>query len=71
MNKPNNKKLNEVFNTFLARYLENVQKELPTSYRAQQLKAGGTEALLVYEFETRFLKEPFMKAIKMMMSDDK
>lgn len=64
MKKLSNKKLNEVFDIFLAEYLENVQKELPTSYRAQQLKAGGTEALLVYEFETKFLKEPFMEAIK-------
>ena len=64
MKKLSNKELNEVFDIFLAEYLENVQKELPTSYRAQQLKAGGTEALLVYEFETKFLKEPFMEAIK-------
>ena len=59
--------LNKIFNKFLAEYLKNVQKELPTAYRAQQLKAGGMEAALVYEFETRFLKEPFMRAIKGVM----
>lgn len=58
-----NERLKEVFDVFLAEYLENVQRELPTSYRAQQLRNGGTEAALVYEFETRFLKKPFVKAI--------
>ena len=61
------KELDKIFKVFLAEYLENVQRELPTSYRAQQLKAGGMEAALVYEFETRFLKEPFMRAIKGVM----
>lgn len=64
MKKLSNKKLDEVFKVFLAEYLENVQKELPTSYRAQQLKVGGMEAAFVYEFETKFLKEPFLKAIR-------
>jgi len=54
----------ELFKKFLTKYLENVQKELPQSYRSQQLKNGGVEAELVFEFETRFLKEPFMDAIK-------
>ena len=66
----NQKELDKVFNLFLAEYLKNVQKELPTSYRAQQLKAGGMEAALVYEFETRFLKEPFMKAIKQVVKNE-
>lgn len=64
MKRLSNKRTEEVFKVFLAEYLENVQKELPTSYRAQQLKAGGTEAALVYEFESRFLKGPFLKAIR-------
>ena len=63
----NQKEIEKIFKVFLEEYLKNVQKELPTSYRAQQLKAGGMEAALVYEFETRFLKEPFMKAIKSVM----
>lgn len=54
----------ELFKEFLNEYLENVKKKLPESYRARQLEMGGTAANLVYEFETRFLKEPFMKAIK-------
>lgn len=54
----------ELFKQFLEEYFENIKTELPESYRAQQLKMGGVAAGLVYEFETRFLKEPFMKAIK-------
>jgi len=53
----------KLFEQFLKEYLENVQRKLPTSYRAMQLKAGGNLAKLVYDFETRFLKEPFMDAI--------
>lgn len=53
-----------LFNEFLKEYLENVKKELPQSYRARQLEAGGLAAAAVYEFETRFLKKPFEKAIK-------
>lgn len=58
------KKMEELFKEFLTGYLENVQKMLPESYRAQQLKAGGVPASLVFDFETRFLKEPFMKALR-------
>ena len=53
-----------LFEEFLTGYLLNVKEMLPESYRAQQLKAGGFSAGLVYDFETRFLKEPFMKALK-------
>ena len=53
----------ELFKEFLEKYLENVKIKLPQSYRAQQLVNGGLEAELVYEFETKFLKEPFMKAL--------
>ena len=54
----------KLFQEFLESYLENILKELPQSYRAQQLKAGGVEALAVYTFEAKFLKEPFMKALE-------
>lgn len=54
----------ELFKQFLEEYFENIKRELPQSYRARQLNAGGVEAEMVYEFETRFLKEPFMKALK-------
>jgi hypothetical protein len=54
----------KLFEKFLEEYLENVKKKLPDSFRARQLKAGGLEAGLVYKFETDFLKEPFMKAIR-------
>jgi len=54
----------KLFKKFLEEYFENIKKKLPQSYRAQQLKAGGLEAGLVWEFETKFLKEPFMKALK-------
>jgi len=54
----------KLFEEFLEEYLENVKKKLPDSFRAKQLKAGGLEAGLVYKFETDFLKEPFMKAIR-------
>lgn len=53
-----------IFRDFLAEYLENVKTILPNSYRAKQLKNGGIESALVYEFETKFLKEPFMKALE-------
>lgn len=59
----------QLFNTFLDEYLENVKRELPTSYRAKQLETGGLEAQLVYEFETQFLKEPFMKAIREVLGE--
>lgn len=52
-----------LWNIFLKTYLDNVVKELPDSYRAKQLKNGGLEAELVYEYETKFLKKPFMKVI--------
>lgn len=58
------KKNEKLFEEFLEEYLENVKKKLPDSFRAKQLKAGGLEAGLVYKFETDFLKEPFMKAVK-------
>jgi hypothetical protein len=54
----------KLFNEFLEEYLKNVQELLPISYRAQQIKAGGVEKKLVYEFETRFLKKPFENAMK-------
>lgn len=54
----------KLFQVFLKEYLENIKRELPQSYRARQLEAGGVLAQAVYEFETRFLKEPFMKAIE-------
>ncbi len=60
------KKMNEekVFEEFLEEYLSNVKKTLPDSFRARQLEAGGESAELVYEFETRFLKKPFLKALR-------
>lgn len=54
----------KLFDDFLKEYLDNVKRELPESYRARQLDAGGILASLVYEFETKFLKEPFLKAIR-------
>jgi len=54
----------KLFKEFLEGYFENIKKKLPQSYRAQQLKMGGIAAGLVYDFETKFLKEPFMKALK-------
>ena len=53
----------ELFNIFLEKYLANVQKILPESYRTQQLKAGGDAANLVYIYEGIFLKTPFLEAI--------
>jgi hypothetical protein len=58
------KVLEEKFTEFLCKYLNNVQKELPSSYRAIQLKAGGIFAQAVYEFETRFLRQPFIEALR-------
>ena len=55
---------NKLFQQFLKEYLDNVERELPESYRARQLKNGGIQAGLVYEFETRFLKQPFIEAIQ-------
>lgn len=54
----------KIWEEFLNEYLENVKKKLPQSYRAKQLEAGGFEAGLVIEFETKFLKKPFMKAME-------
>ena len=61
----------KLFKEFLEEYLKNVKKELPSSYRAQQLEHGGIEAEMVYTFESRFLKIPFMKAIKKIKGDEK
>lgn len=63
----------EIFKEFLSEYLENVKKMLPESYRAKQLRTGGTPASLVYEFETKFLKRPFLNAFKVLEKrvDDK
>jgi hypothetical protein len=60
----------ELFKQFLEEYFENIKRELPTSYRAQQLNAGGVMAKAVYEFEERFLKQPFMKALKEMKREE-
>lgn len=54
----------KIFDEFLEEYLTNVKKFLPSSFRARQLEDGGIPAKLVYEYETKFLKEPFMKALK-------
>jgi hypothetical protein len=56
--------LEGIFSDFLGQYLKNVARELPQSYRARQLEAGGYGAELVFEFEARFLKEPFKKALE-------
>jgi hypothetical protein len=53
----------KLFNEFLEEYLKNVQTILPESYRALQVKAGGLTKSLVYDYETQFLKKPFMKAL--------
>lgn len=53
-----------IWEQFLKEYLDNVKRELPESFRAQQLKAGGMDASLVIKFETMFLKKPFFKALK-------
>ena len=60
----------KIFTEFLEEYLKNVQKMLPQSYRAQQLKSGGVEEVLVFKFETDFLKEPFMNALKKINDDE-
>ena len=52
----------KIFQEFLESYLGRVSAILPDSFRAIQLKNGGIEKAAVYEFETKFLKEPFMKA---------
>jgi FAD synthase len=57
------KEIEELWRTFFKEYLDNIVKILPQSYRAKQLEAKGVDAMLVYEFETRFLKKPFEKAI--------
>ena len=56
----------KLFEIFLKSYLENVVNELPESYRARQLDMGGVATELVYKFESKFLKEPFMKAMSEM-----
>ena len=53
----------ELFKEFLDEYLENVIKELPDSYRARQLREGGLPKEAVILFETKFLREPFEKAM--------
>ncbi len=63
------KDVEELFKVFLEEYLERVKSVLPDSHRAHQLEAGGMEAELVYNFETKFLKEPFMKAINKALED--
>jgi len=62
--------LEKIWEEFLSEYLRNVQSELPDSYRAKQMKAGGFDAALVIEFETKFLKEPFMEALKKVRGAD-
>ena len=62
INMVNGVKFLEIFNDFMEEYLENVKTELPDSYRAMQLKAGGIQALAVHDFERRFLLKPFQKA---------
>lgn len=57
-------KTEKIWEEFLNEYFKNVKRKLPESYRARQLEAGGLEAGLVIEFETKFLKKPFMKAMK-------
>lgn len=59
----------ELFYRFLEEYLNNVSRELPQSFRARQLRAGSLSADAVFEFETRFLKEPFLKAIRKARGD--
>ena len=59
-----------LFKEFLEEYLGNVKKRLPSSYRATQLAEGGTEANLVYVFETEFLKAPFEKAIRKVLEGE-
>jgi hypothetical protein len=54
----------ELFKKFLEEYLDNVKMELPESYRAKQLRTGNIEAALVYKFEDKFLRKPFMRAIE-------
>lgn len=49
----------EEWDKFLVDYLNNVKIMLPVSFRARQLTAGGMAAKAVYEFETKFLQEPF------------
>ena len=53
-----------LFTQFLKEYFDNIKEKLPQSYRARQLNNGGIEEQMVWEFETKFLKEPFMKALK-------
>jgi len=58
-----------LFKEFLAEYLERVKNILPDSHRAHQLEAGGVEKALVINFETRFLKDPFMKVINKILKE--
>ena len=60
-----------LFQEFLAQYLANVLRELPGSYCAKQIKAGDKSCLAVYFFEEKFLREPFMKALKKYESNTK
>jgi superoxide dismutase len=58
--------LEELFDTFLKEYLFNVVDILPNSYRAKQLTSkDALQIALVFDFETKFLKQPFMKAINL------
>ena len=57
-------KKEKLFQEFLSKYLDNVKAILPDSYRARQYDMGGTFAGLVVDFESRFLKQPFMEALE-------
>ena len=54
----------DIWHDFLEAYLVNVKRLLPESYRARQLHAGGVFADAVYNYETAFMKIPFMQALK-------
>ena len=58
------KNLDNRFDKFLEEYLENIKRELPESFRAKQLSGDKIERTLVFEFETRFLKQPFLNIMK-------
>ena len=53
-----------LFEIFFLEYIANIHKLLPNSFRAQQIKNGGAEELLVYVMETKLLLEPFLNAIR-------
>ena len=60
----------ELFEQFIEEYLANIKRELPQSYRARQLEMGGIAAKAVYVYESKFLLDPFMKAIKEAKKND-